>query len=102
MVGLVTKELHPLAEFANQEREKGLDAVTAMMNAGRIRLRPILMTTVSPPSPGFCRSPLDWGAAEGRRPLGVVAVGGMLTNRPDAGRHSRHLHLAFRPIPAQR
>ncbi|MGD9745199.1 MAG: efflux RND transporter permease subunit, partial [Verrucomicrobiales bacterium] len=64
----------------NQEREKGLDAVTAMMNAGRIRLRPILMTSFATIA-GILPIALGLGeAAEGRRPLGVVAVGGMLTS----------------------
>ncbi|MGB3117704.1 MAG: efflux RND transporter permease subunit [Verrucomicrobiales bacterium] len=80
LVGLVTKNSILLVEFANQEREKGLDAVTAMMNAGRIRLRPILMTSFATIA-GILPIALGLGeAAEGRRPLGIVAVGGMLTS----------------------
>jgi HAE1 family hydrophobic/amphiphilic exporter-1 len=80
LVGLVTKNSILLVEFANQERGRGLDAKTAMLNAGRIRLRPILMTSFATIA-GILPIALGLGeSGEARRPLGVVAVGGMMTS----------------------
>ncbi|MCP5541833.1 MAG: efflux RND transporter permease subunit [Akkermansiaceae bacterium] len=80
LVGLVTKNSILLVEFANQERDRGLDAKTAMRNAGRIRLRPILMTSFATIA-GILPIAIGLGdSGESRRPLGVVAVGGMITS----------------------
>lgn len=80
LIGLVTKNSILLVEFANQEMERGLDARTAMKRAGLIRLRPILMTSLATIA-GILPIALGFGeAGEARRPLGVVAVGGMLTS----------------------
>jgi multidrug efflux pump len=80
LVGLVTKNSILLVEFANQQRAAGHDPATAMLNAGRIRLRPILMTSLATIA-GILPIAIGLGeAAEGRRPLGVVAVGGMVTS----------------------
>jgi len=54
--------------------------VTAMMEAGRVRLRPILMTAFSTVA-GILPIAIGFGAgAESRRPMGVAVVGGMLTS----------------------
>lgn len=80
LVGLVTKNSILLVEFANQEMAKGADARTAMLRAGLIRLRPILMTSLATIA-GILPIAIGFGdAAESRRPLGVVAVGGMITS----------------------
>ncbi|MFM7555212.1 MAG: efflux RND transporter permease subunit, partial [Verrucomicrobiota bacterium] len=47
LIGLVTKNSILLVEYANQRAREGIDPVTAMMEAGRVRLRPILMTAFS-------------------------------------------------------
>src|SRR5690606_27133447 len=48
LFGLVTKKSILLVDYANQlRREQGLDKVTAMRTAARVRLRPELMTAVS-------------------------------------------------------
>src|SRR2546427_10074748 len=47
LIGLVTKNSILLVEYANQLKAKGLDTVAAVLESGRIRLRPILMTSVS-------------------------------------------------------
>src|SRR6266700_2900925 len=47
LIGLVCKNSILLVEYTNQLREKGLDTVAAVLEAGRIRLRPILMTSVA-------------------------------------------------------
>jgi multidrug efflux pump len=80
LVGLVTKNSILLVEFANQQRQKGLAAHDAMMEAGAVRLRPILMTAFSTIA-GILPIAIGFGAgAESRRPMGVAVVGGMLTS----------------------
>ena len=80
LIGLVTKNSILLVEFANQQREKGADARAAMIQAGIIRLRPILMTAFSTLA-GILPIAIGFGAgAESRRPMGVAVVGGMLTS----------------------
>lgn len=80
LIGLVTKNSILLVEFANQEMARGADAKTAMHRAGLIRLRPILMTSLATIA-GILPIAMGFGeAGEARRPLGVVAVGGMVTS----------------------
>ncbi|MEW6306084.1 MAG: efflux RND transporter permease subunit [Verrucomicrobiota bacterium] len=80
LVGLVTKNSILLVEFANQQREKGTDSHEAMVRAGVVRLRPILMTAFSTIA-GILPIAIGFGAgAESRRPMGVAVLGGMLTS----------------------
>ena len=80
LVGLVTKNSILLVEFANQQMAKGAAPKEAMRKAGLIRLRPILMTSFATIA-GILPIAIGFGeAAESRRPLGVVAVGGMITS----------------------
>jgi HAE1 family hydrophobic/amphiphilic exporter-1/multidrug efflux pump len=80
LLGLVTKNGILLVDFANQAMAKGKTAVEAMHQAGMIRLRPILMTATTTIS-GILPIAIGFGAgAESRRPMGVAAVGGMITS----------------------
>jgi HAE1 family hydrophobic/amphiphilic exporter-1 len=80
LVGLVTKNSILLVEFANHERARGATAHDAMIQAGVVRLRPILMTAFSTIA-GILPIAIGFGAgAESRRPMGVAVVGGMLTS----------------------
>jgi multidrug efflux pump len=80
LIGLVTKNSILLVEYANQRAQQGIDPVTAMMEAGRVRLRPILMTAFSTVA-GILPIAIGFGAgAESRRPMGIAVVGGMLTS----------------------
>src|SRR5436309_1565765 len=77
LIGLVTKNSILLVEYANQLKAKGLDTVAAVLESGRIRLRPILMTSVSTIMGAI---PVMIGAGAGstsRRPLGYAIVGGI-------------------------
>src|SRR5439155_9206984 len=47
LIGLVSKNSILLVEYTNQLKARGLDTVSAVLEAGRIRLRPILMTSVA-------------------------------------------------------
>ncbi len=80
LIGLVTKNGILLVDFANQQMAKGKDAREAMLASGLIRLRPILMTATATIA-GILPIAIGFGAgAESRRPLGVAAVGGMITS----------------------
>jgi len=80
LIGLVSKNSILLVTYANDLRAKGLDAVAAMVEAGRIRLRPILMTSVATI---FGAMPIALGLGAGassRRPLGYAIIGGMVVS----------------------
>jgi multidrug efflux pump len=78
LIGLVTKNSILIVEYTNQLKERGLDTVAAVLEAGRIRLRPILMTSVSTIM-GALPIALGLGAGSiSRRPLGYAIVGGIL------------------------
>jgi len=78
LVGLVTKNSILLVEYANKLKAKGLDTAAAMLESGRIRLRPILMTSVSTIM-GALPIALGLGAGSiSRRPLGYAIVGGLI------------------------
>jgi len=80
LVGLVTKNSILLVEFANHQRTQGATARDAMIQAGVIRLRPILMTAFSTIA-GILPIAIGFGAgAESRRPMGMAVVGGLLTS----------------------
>jgi len=78
LIGIVTKNSILLVEYANQLKGRGLNSVEAMLEAGRIRLRPILMTSVATI---FALMPIALGLGAGaasRRPLGYAVVGGLI------------------------
>ena len=80
LIALATKNAILIVEFANQQRAKGKSAREAIISAGLIRFRPILMTSISTIA-GIMPIAIGFGAgAESRRPLGVVAVGGLTTS----------------------
>jgi len=77
LIGLVTKNSILLVEYTNQLKGRGLDTVAAVVEAGRIRLRPILMTSVATIMGAI---PVMIGVGAGsasRRPLGYAIVGGI-------------------------
>jgi hydrophobe/amphiphile efflux-1 (HAE1) family protein len=80
LLGLVTKNSILLVEFANQKLAEGRDPIDAMLEAGRIRLRPILMTAFATMF-GILPVALGLGeAAISRRALGVAVLCGMATS----------------------
>jgi multidrug efflux pump len=80
LIGLVTKNSILLVEYANQLKERGLAPAAAILESGRIRLRPILMTSVSTIT-GALPIALGLGAGSiSRRPLGYAIVGGVLVS----------------------
>ncbi len=80
LIGLVSKNSILLVTYANDLRDRGRDPVAAMREAGRIRLRPILMTSVATIF-GVLPIALGLGAGAGsRRPLGYSIIGGMIVS----------------------
>ena len=80
LMGLVTKNGILLVDFANQLRAEGTGRVEALLSAGRIRLRPIVMTTVAMIF-GMVPLALAIGAgAEQRAPMARAVIGGLITS----------------------
>ncbi|MDO8670101.1 MAG: efflux RND transporter permease subunit [Dehalococcoidia bacterium] len=80
LMGLVTKNSILLVEFINQLRRRGLSVLEAILEAGPIRLRPILMTTLAMIF-GMLPSAIGIGAgSEMRKPMSVAVIGGLLTS----------------------
>ena len=80
LLGLVTKTSILLVDYANQAREAGKQVREAIIEACSLRLRPILMTTLSTIF-GMMPIALGIGAgAELRQSMGVVLVGGLFTS----------------------
>ncbi|NOT06800.1 MAG: efflux RND transporter permease subunit [Gemmatimonadales bacterium] len=80
LIGLVSKNSILLVTYANDLHAQGMDALAAMREAGRIRLRPILMTSVASIF-GALPIALGLGAGAGsRRPLGYAIIGGLIVS----------------------
>jgi multidrug efflux pump len=78
LIGLVTKNAILIVEYSNQRRARGEELIDAVVRASRIRLRPILMTTLTTIL-GVLPIALGLGAgADSRKPLGLAVVGGLL------------------------
>ncbi len=80
LMGIVAKNAILLIDFAKWNHEEGMPLRDALIEAGRVRLRPILMTTVALIA-GMI--PVALGAGEGadfRAPLGRAVIGGTITS----------------------
>jgi HAE1 family hydrophobic/amphiphilic exporter-1 len=80
LMGLVAKNAILLIDFAKWSEEKGMPRREAIIEAGRARLRPILMTTFALIA-GML--PVAMGSGEGaqfRAPLGIAVIGGVVTS----------------------
>ena len=80
LMGLVTKNGILLVDFTNQLRQAGRPTHDALLEAGPIRLRPILMTTVAMIA-GMVPVALARGdGAEMRAPMAIAIMGGLVTS----------------------
>jgi hydrophobic/amphiphilic exporter-1 (mainly G- bacteria), HAE1 family len=80
LMGIVAKNAILLIDFAKWGQETGKDRRTAIIEAGRVRLRPIMMTTIALIA-GMV--PVALGGGEGadfRAPLGRAIIGGVITS----------------------
>jgi len=80
LMGLVTKNAILLVDFANHGQKEGKSQFAALMEAGQVRLRPILMTTLAMI---FGMLPMAIGMGEGgetQAPMGRAVIGGVITS----------------------
>ncbi|MDE2149973.1 MAG: efflux RND transporter permease subunit [Gammaproteobacteria bacterium] len=80
LMGLVTKNAILLVDFANRGIRSGQPLRRALLDAGQVRLRPILMTTLAMI---FGMLPLAIGYGQGgelQAPMGRAVIGGLLTS----------------------
>ncbi len=80
LMGLVTKNAILLVDFANQARKTGLSVPDALLEAGLVRMRPIVMTTAAMV---FGMLPLALALSEGgeiQAPMGRAIIGGVITS----------------------
>jgi len=80
LMGLVTKNAILLVDNANERRALGTDRHAALVEAGRVRLRPIIMTTLAMI---FGMLPIAIGMGEGggfRAPMARGVIGGLITS----------------------
>ncbi|MEP6740535.1 MAG: efflux RND transporter permease subunit, partial [Caldimonas sp.] len=80
LMGLVTKNAILLVDFANHGRRAGLNVAEALLQAGLVRMRPIIMTTAAMV---FGMLPLALALGEGgeiQAPMGRAIIGGVITS----------------------
>ncbi len=80
LMGLVTKNAILLVDNANERRLRGVDRRTALIEAGAVRLRPIMMTTAAMI---FGMLPIALALGEGggfRAPMARAVIGGLITS----------------------
>ncbi|HET8770061.1 MAG TPA: efflux RND transporter permease subunit [Gemmatimonadaceae bacterium] len=80
LFGLVVKNAILLVDNANERRAAGMDRVSAMVEAGVVRLRPIMMTTLAMIAGMF---PIALALGEGggfRAPMARAVIGGLITS----------------------
>ena len=80
LMGLVTKNAILLVDFAIRSRADGMSRDQALLHAAKVRLRPILMTTLAMV---FGMVPLAFAVSEGseqRAPMGQAVIGGVITS----------------------
>ncbi len=80
LMGLVTKNGILLVDFVNHERERGVPRTEAVLTSARVRVRPIIMTTMAMI---FGMIPLALALGEGseqRAPMAHAVIGGLITS----------------------
>ena len=77
LVGLISKNGILIVEFANSLQRQGMSKIDAIKRAARIRLRPILMTTMATVFGHFPLVLVTGAGAEARNSIGLVLVTGM-------------------------
>lgn len=80
LMGLVTKNAILLVDYTNQLRREGLSVKDALLKAGPVRLRPIVMTTIAMI---LGMTPSAFGNGDGsefRAPISIATIGGLMTS----------------------
>lgn len=80
LMGIVTKNAIMLVDFAVEEMRAGVPRAEAIIDAGRKRARPIVMTTIAMAG-GMLPSALAFGSGgEFRAPMAIAVIGGLLSS----------------------
>jgi HAE1 family hydrophobic/amphiphilic exporter-1 len=80
LMGLVTKNAILLVDYTNTLRKRGMGREEALLKAGPVRLRPIVMTTAAMVF-GMLPTALKLGeGAESRAPMAIAVIGGLITS----------------------
>ncbi|MBT8048195.1 MAG: efflux RND transporter permease subunit [Gammaproteobacteria bacterium] len=80
LAGIVVNNAIVLVDLINKLRERGMERISAVREAARLRLRPIMMTTLTTVL-GLLPMALGLGeGAEMRTPMAVTVIGGLLTS----------------------
>ena len=80
LAGIVVNNAIILVDYTNRLRREGASKVDALLKAGRVRLRPILMTTATTV---LGLTPMAIGLGEGselRSPMALTVIGGLITS----------------------
>ena len=80
LMGLVMKNGILLLDYANQALQRGLNSRQSMLEAARLRLRPVLMTAVSTV---FGMIPIAVATSDGaefRNAMGIIVIGGLISS----------------------
>ncbi len=77
LAGIISKNGILIVEFANVLQREGLEKLTAIREAARIRLRPVLMTSMATIIGHFPLVLVSGAGAEARNSIGLIVVGGM-------------------------
>jgi hydrophobic/amphiphilic exporter-1 (mainly G- bacteria), HAE1 family len=78
LIGIVAKNAIMLIDFAVERQKHGMDRIEAIVDAGRKRARPIIMTTIAM---GAGMLPSAFGIGEGgsfRAPMAIAVIGGLI------------------------
>jgi HAE1 family hydrophobic/amphiphilic exporter-1 len=78
LIGLVTKNSIMLVEFTNQLRHEGRTISQAVIESAKLRLRPILMTSIATICGAIPLVLASGAGAASRNSIGLVIIGGML------------------------
>jgi HAE1 family hydrophobic/amphiphilic exporter-1 len=77
LMGLVMKNGILLVDYTNQLRAAGRSREEAILEAGPVRMRPVLMTTGALV---FGMMPIAFGSSEFRAPMGMITMGGLISS----------------------
>src|SRR3546814_5015115 len=80
LMGLVTKNGILLVDFAKRERLRGLSVTDALVNAGAIRFRPIIMTTLAMIFGMIPLALVTAGSGAQRAPMAHAVIGGLVSS----------------------
>ena len=77
LIGIVVNNAIVLVDYTNQLRQRGMTKIDAIVEAGKVRLRPILMTTITTVLGLIPMLIASGEGAEMRRPMALTLITGL-------------------------